>query len=66
MGREVASPHCRAEHALMIRPQSDHHSTLSGGGHHDIEHRLESPKHRVSLLLSMNSYVHRNSIDMLK
>ena len=59
MGRESASPHCQAEHALMIRPQSDHLSTLTGGGHHGIEHRFESPKHRVSLLLSMNSYVHR-------
>ena len=49
----------------MIRPQSDRHST-TGGGHHGIEHGFESPKHRDSLLLSMNSYVHRNIMDMLK
>ena len=39
---------------------------MTGGGRHEIEHGFESPKHRVSLLLSMNSYVHRNSMDMLK
>ena len=50
----------------MIRPQSDCHSTLTGGGRHGIEHGFESPKHRVSLLLSMNYYVHRNRMDMLK
>ena len=59
MGYEIASPHCRAEQALMIRSQSDHHSTLTGGGHHGIEHRFESPKHRDGLVLSTNSYVHR-------
>ena len=59
MGHEIASPHCRAEHALMIRSQSDHHSTLTGGGHHGIEHRFESPKHRDGLVLLTNSYVHR-------
>ena len=58
MGHEIASPHCWAEHALMIRSQADRHSTLSGGGHHDIEYRFESPKHRDGLVLSMNSYVH--------
>ena len=58
-GHEIASPHCRAEHALMIRSQPDHRSTLTGGGHHGIEHRFESPKHRDSLVLSMNSYVQR-------
>ena len=50
----------------MIRPQYDCHSTVTGGGRHAIEHGFESPKHRVSLLLSMNSYVHRDNIDMLK
>ena len=55
----AATSHCQAKRALMIRSQSDHHSTLSGGGHHGIEHGFESPKHRVSLLLLMNSYVHR-------
>ena len=50
----------------MIRLQSDCHSTLTGGGRHALEYGFESPKHRVSLLLSMNSYVHRNSMDMLK
>ena len=50
----------------MIRLQSDCHSTLTGGGRHDIEHGIESPKHRDSLVLSMNSHVHRNIMDMLK
>ena len=39
---------------------------MTGGGRHDIEHGFESPKHRVSLRLSMNSYVHIDSMDMLK
>ena len=48
-----------AECALEIRSHSDCHSTMTGGGRHAIEHGFESPKHRVSLGLSMNSYVHR-------
>ena len=32
---------------------------MTGGGDHGIEHGFESPKHRVSLGLLMNSYVHR-------
>ena len=32
---------------------------MSGGGRHAMEHEVESPKHRVSLGLLMNSYVHR-------
>ena len=50
----------------MIRPQSDRHSTMTGGGRREIEHGFESPKHRVSLVLSMKSYAHRNIMDMLK
>ena len=63
MGHEIASPHCRAEHALMIRSQSDHHSTLTGGGHRDIEHRFESPKHRDGHVLLTISYVHRKQYE---
>ena len=37
----------------------NNHSTMSGGGCHFIDHRLESPKHRVSRGLHMNYYVHR-------
>ena len=37
----------------------DNRSTMSGGGCLSIDHRLESPKHRVSLGLHMNYYVHR-------
>ena len=54
----ATTPQCQAEHALKIRSQSDCHSTMSGGARHAIEHGLESPKHRVSLGLLMNSYVH--------
>ena len=32
---------------------------MTGGGRHAIENGFESPKHRVSLGLLMNSYVHR-------
>ena len=64
--RDASTPQCQAEHALTIRLQSDGHSTMTGGGRHDIEHGFESPKHHVGLLLSMNSYVHRNNMDMLK
>ena len=39
---------------------------MMGGERHEIGHGFESPKHHVSLLLSMNSYVHRNIMDMLK
>ena len=35
---------------------------MSGGGRLSIDHRIESPKHRVSLGLLMNYYVHRNNI----
>ena len=54
----ATTPQCQAEHALKIRSQSDCHSTMSGGGRHAIEHGLESPKHRVSLGLSM--YIENN------
>ena len=37
----------------------DNRSTMSGGGRRSIDNRLESPKHRVSLGLHMNYYVHR-------
>ena len=37
----------------------DVHSTMTGGGHLAIENGFESPKHRVSLGLLMNSDVHR-------
>ena len=43
----------------------DIHSTMSGGGCHAMENGLESPKHRVSLGLLMNSYVHRDNINKL-
>ena len=55
----ATTPQCQAECALEIRSHADSHSTMSGGGRHDIEHGFESPKHRVSLGLLMNSYVHR-------
>ena len=58
-GLNATTPQCQAEHALEIRSQSDCHSTMSGGRRHAIEHGFESPKHRVSLELWMNSYVHR-------
>ena len=32
---------------------------MSGGGCLSIDHRIESPKHRVSLGLLSNYYVHR-------
>ena len=37
----------------------DNHSTMSGGGRLSIDNRLESPKHRVSLGVHMNYYIHR-------
>ena len=55
----ATTPHCQAELALEMRSHSDVHSTMTGGGHHAIENGFESPKHRVSLGLRMNSYVHR-------
>ena len=58
LGHETASPQCQADHALMIRSSSDRLSTMTGGGHHGIEHRFESPKHRDGHVLPMNSYVH--------
>ena len=55
----ATTPQCQAELALKIRSHLDDHSTMSGGGRHAIENGFESPKHRVSLGLLMNSYVHR-------
>ena len=55
----ATTPQCQAERALKIRSHSDCHSTMSGGGRHAIEHGFESPKHRDSLGLLMNSYVQR-------
>ena len=55
----ATTPQCQAERALMIRSHLDDHSTMSGGGRYAIENGFESPKHRDSLGLLMNSYVHR-------
>ena len=40
-------------------PLKNNRSTMSGGGCHFMDHRLESPKHRVSHGLHINYYVHR-------
>ena len=55
----ATTPQCQAERALMTRSRLDDHSTMSGGGRHAIGNGFESPKHRDSLGLLMNSYVHR-------
>ena len=57
----ATSPQCRAECASEIHSHVNCRSTTAGGGHLAIEHGFESPKHRVSLGLLMNSYVHRNT-----
>ena len=54
----ATTPQCQAELALKIRSLLDDHSTMTGGGRHAIENGFESPKHRVSLGLHMNYYVH--------
>ena len=53
------TPQCQAEHALMMYSLKNIHSTMSGGGCLFMDHRLESPKHRVSRGLHVNYYVHR-------
>ena len=57
----ATTPQCQAECAPEIHSHVNCHSTMTGGGHLAIEHGFESPKHRVSLGLSTNSYVHRNT-----
>ena len=57
----ATSPQCRAECASEIHSHVNCHSTMTGARHVAIEHGFESPKHRVSLRLSTNSYVHRDT-----
>ena len=41
------TPQCQAEACTHDSLLKNNHSTMSGGGCHFIDHRLESPKHDV-------------------